>query len=518
MWSFLEQAPIYTLPLFLGAAFVLFRWYNSTSSSTTTTAAKKLPPSPPKLPVIGNLHQLGASVHHSFFSLSKRYGDSLMLLHIGAVPSLVVSSSDAAREIMKTNDIAFASRPNTRMFRAISYNLKEITVAPYGEYWRQAKSILTLQLLSNKKVQTYNGIREKTIADCVDKITKCYVSNTPADLSDLFSSLTNDITCMATFGKTYNDGEIGRKFKKIMQEFSEVLGSFYFEDSIPQLAVIDRLRGLSAKVDRVADDFDVFLQGVVDETIEKVSKNPEQIGEDGVETFIEGLLKVQKEDIIGITIDADVIKALLLDAYVAGTDTSSSVLEWAMTELLLHPDELKKVQDEVRGILNGKEEITDEDLDKMTYLKAVIMETTRLHPPLPILPPRVARHDAEVMGYHIAEGTRVYVNVYAIMRDPKVWENPESFLPERFLDSSIDFVRHNFELLTFGAGRRGCPGRVFAMAINEKVMATVLSRFDWSLPSGVRPKDVDMNETFGLANHRKVPLLALGKPVTIGGK
>ncbi|KAL7589549.1 hypothetical protein Lser_V15G41166 [Lactuca serriola] len=513
MWSFIAQVSIYSLTLFLGAFLVFYKWYNSSSSSTT----KKLPPSPPKLPVIGNLHQLGASVHHSFLSLARRYGDSLMLLHIGSVPSLVVSSTEAAREIMKTHDIAFASRPNTRMFRAISYNLKEITVAPYGEYWRQAKSILTLQLLSNKKVQTYNGLREKIIAECVDKITQCFLSNKPADLSDLFSSLTNDVTCMATFGRTYNEGEIGRKFKKVLQEFSEVLGSFYFEDSIPQLAVVDRLRGLSAKVDRVAVDFDEFLQGVVDETIIKVRNNSEKISEDGVETFIEGLLKVQKEDIIGITIDADVIKALLLDAYVAGTDTSSSVLEWAMTELLLHPDNLKKVQDEVRSILHGKEEITDEDLDKMIYLKAVIMETTRLHPPLPILPPRVARHDVNVMGYDIAEGTRVYVNVYAIMRDPKVWEKAEVFLPERFLESSIDFVRHNFELLTFGAGRRGCPGRVFAMAINEKVLATVLSKFDWSLPQGVTPKDVDMNETFGLANHRKIPLLALGKPVPMNG-
>ncbi|KAI3518901.1 hypothetical protein L1887_07787 [Cichorium endivia] len=146
------------------------------------------------------------------------------------------------------------------------------------------------------------------------------------------------------------------------------------------------------------------------------------------------------------------------------------------------------------------------------------METTRLHPPLPILPPRVARHDVNVMGYDIAEGTRVYVNVYAIMRDPKVWDNPETFLPERFLESSIDFVRHNFELLTFGAGRRSCPGRVFAMAIDHKVLATVLYKFDWSLPHGVMPKDVDMNETCGIANHKKIPLLALGKPASIAGE
>ncbi|KAL4582834.1 hypothetical protein LXL04_007395 [Taraxacum kok-saghyz] len=517
MKSFLEQLPIFTLPLFLGAAFLLFiiRCYNSKSQST-----KKLPPSPPTWPIIGNLHQIGVLVHHSFLYLAQRYGDSFMLLYLGSVPSLVVSSAEAAHEIMKTHDIAFASRPSTRMFRTISYDLKELTLAPYGEYWRQAKSILTVQLLSNKKVRTFDGLTEMVIADCVHKITECFVSNKPADLSNLFCSLSNDVTCLATFGRTYNEGEIGRKFKKIMQDFLEVLGSFYLEDSFPLLAVVDRLRGLTAKVDRVAFEFDEFLQGVVNETMKKVSNTnrPTPFGENGVESFIEALLKIQKQDNIGITIDADVVKALLLDAYVGGTDTSSSVLEWVMTELLLNPDNLKKVQVEVRSILNGKEEISDEDLGNMRYLKAVIMETTRLHPPLTILPPRVARYDVNVKGYDIDEGTRVYVNVYAIMRDPKVWEKPEMFIPERFLESSIDFVRHEFKLLPFGAGRRSCPGRVFAMAIIEKVLATVLCKFDWSLPLGVKPEDVDMTETCGVANHKKVPLLAHGKPDSIDGK
>ncbi|CAI9282019.1 unnamed protein product [Lactuca saligna] len=469
MWSFLEQLPIYTLPLYLGAALVLFRRYNSRSSLT-----KKLPPSPPKLPIIGNLHQLGALVHQSFLSLSRRYGDSLMLLYLGSVPSLVVSSSEAAREIMKTHDIAFASRPSTRMFRTISYNLKELTLAPYGEYWRQAKSILTRQLLSNKKVQTFNELREKVIVECVYKITQCFLSSKPADLSDLFCSLSNDVTCLATFGRTYNEGEIGRKYKKIMQEFLEVLGSFYLEDSFPLLAVVDRLRGLTSKVDRVALEFDEFLQGVVDETIKKVVNNPTPNGENDVESFIEALLKIQKDDNMGgITIDGDVVKALLLDAYVDGTDTSSAVLEWAMTELLLNPNILKKVQDEVRSVVNGNDEITDKDLGKTTYLKAVIMETTHLHPPLALLPPRVARYDVNVMGYDIAEGTRVYVNVYAIMRDSKVWSEAETFLPERFLESSIDFVKHKFELLPFAARRRSCPGAMVNLQSSKAVEVSV---------------------------------------------
>ncbi|KAL8250757.1 hypothetical protein R6Q59_034450 [Mikania micrantha] len=515
MWSLMQLVPFYSLPLILGAAFLFIKWYKSTPPTTF----KKLPPSPPSLPLIGNIHQLKGTVHEAFESLSKRYGDprGLVLVYIGTIPSLVVSTTEAAREIMKTHDLAFADRPATRMFKAISYNLKDGTIAPYGEHWRQVKSILTLHLLCTKTVQTFEAMRRRVLAGYLTKINECFMSNKPVELTSMSLSITNDMTCMAAFGKTYRDGEIGRKFLKLMKEVSEMLGSFYFEDSIPQLAVIDVIRGVRAKVDRVTITLDEFLKGAIEERLARTSPDP-VVAADGFTPLIEVLLKIQKDDNLGITIDSDVVKALLLDAYVAATDTTASVIQWVMTEFLLNPEIMKKAKDEVNTILNGRKDITGEDLDKMTYLKAVIMETTRLHPPVPILLPRVARQDVNVMGYDIAEGTRVYVNVYAIMKDPKVWVNPEKFVPERFLDSSTDFIKHNFELLPFGAGRRACPGRIYSMAIDEMVLATFLYKYEWSLPQGVKPEDVDMEGTFGLANHKKVPLLAVAKPITIDGK
>ncbi|KAD4888552.1 hypothetical protein E3N88_20625 [Mikania micrantha] len=431
MWSLMQLVPFYSLPLILGAAFLFIKWYKSTPPTTF----KKLPPSPPSLPLIGNIHQLKGTVHEAFESLSKRYGDprGLVLVYIGTIPSLVVSTTEAAREIMKTHDLAFADRPATRMFKAISYNLKDGTIAPYGEHWRQVKSILTLHLLCTKTVQTFEAMRRRVLAGYLTKINECFMSNKPVELTSMTSP-----------------------------------------DPV--------------------------------------------VAADGFTPLIEVLLKIQKDDNLGITIDSDVVKALLLDAYVAATDTTASVIQWVMTEFLLNPEIMKKAKDEVNTILNGRKDITGEDLDKMTYLKAVIMETTRLHPPVPILLPRVARQDVNVMGYDIAEGTRVYVNVYAIMKDPKVWVNPEKFVPERFLDSSTDFIKHNFELLPFGAGRRACPGRIYSMAIDEMVLATFLYKYEWSLPQGVKPEDVDMEGTFGLANHKKVPLLAVAKPITIDGK
>ncbi|KAF5799788.1 putative psoralen synthase [Helianthus annuus] len=176
---------------------------------------------------------------------------------------------------------------------------------------------------------------------------------------------------------------------------------------------------------------------------------------------------------------------------------------------------LKKVQDEVRTILKGKEWINQDDIDNMKYLKAVLKETLRLHPPIPTLVPRVARQDVKVMGYDVAKGTRVITNAWAIARDPKVWDNPNEFHPERFLDCTIDFRGHDFNLIPFGSGRRGCPGISFAMTTNENVLANLLHKFDWELPNGENEDDLDMNEQPGIITRKKIPLLVVATPFSL---
>ncbi|XP_031257123.1 cytochrome P450 71A6-like [Pistacia vera] len=185
-----------------------------------------------------------------------------------------------------------------------------------------------------------------------------------------------------------------------------------------------------------------------------------------------------------------------------------------MTELLRKPGVMKVLQNEVRGIVNGKEIIKKEDLDKMHYLKAVLKETLRLHPPIPLLVPRESTKDVKINNYDISAGTTVITNAWAIGRDPNIWDKPEEFRPERFLNNSIDFKGHDFELIPFGAGRRGCPGVLFAMSTNEIVLANLVNKFDWSLPFGARVEDLDMTECTGLTIHRKVPLLAVATPTS----
>ncbi|GJR16119.1 cytochrome P450 71A1-like protein, partial [Tanacetum coccineum] len=194
------------------------------------------------------------------------------------------------------------------------------------------------------------------------------------------------------------------------------------------------------------------------------------------------------------------------DMFVAGTDTTSATIEWVMTELARHPKVLKKAQNEIRGITESKGEVEEGDLHHFHYLKAVIKETMRLHPPVPLLVPRESTQKCTLQGYDIPEKTRVLINTYAIGRDPNSWENPLVYDPERFVETEVDFRGQDFRFLPFGGGRRGCPGYAFGLATIELALARLLYHFDWSLPNGVGPDDVNLDEIFGLATRKKTAL------------
>jgi cytochrome P450 len=202
--------------------------------------------------------------------------------------------------------------------------------------------------------------------------------------------------------------------------------------------------------------------------------------------------------------------------FVAGTDTSSLVLEVTMAELMCNPQQMAKLNEEVRKHTpEGQETVEEEDLASMPNLRAVVKETLRLHPPAPLLVPHLSMADCVIDGYYIPSGTRVIINAWALGRDPESWENPEEFRPERFMDggsaAGLDFKGNYFQFLPFGAGRRICPGLNFSMATVEIMLANLMYCFDWQLPMGMEEKDVDMTEVFGLTVRRKEKLMLVPK-------
>ncbi|KAH9625566.1 hypothetical protein KSS87_009919 [Heliosperma pusillum] len=485
--------------------------------STSLSTGKQLPPSPRTLPIIGNLHQISRLPHRSLHSLSQQYGE-LMLVHFGRKPVLVVSSSKAACQIMKTHDIIFADRPQLTIFKRLAYNCKNIAFAPYGDYWKQIRSICVLQLLSSKRVQSFQNIREEEVAHMIGEIEQSSNTTKSVHLSKLFLNFTSDVICRVAFGVKFKGETDGINFKELLEKHEELLVGFHVGEFIPWFSWINYVNGVESEIKKVAKDMDRCLEGIIQQHMERrdqedqnqssVKVNNEEKSKD----LVDVLLELQHDDMNNSSLDQESIKAIIADMFVAGTTTTYATLEWTMSELLRSPKAMESLKTEVRGITGGEASITDSKLDKMTYLKAVIKETFRLHPSVPLLLPRISMQDAKINGYDIPARTLVMINAWAIHRDPTSWNEPEEFRPERFLDSPVDYKGQYFDLIPFGSGRRGCPGIVFAISNIELALANLINKFDWQLPDSAEGNALDMMEYPGLTAHRAVPLVATATP------
>ncbi|URD79154.1 cytochrome P450 [Musa troglodytarum] len=467
--------------------------------------AHGMPPSPPKLPFIGNLHQLGSLPHRSLHALSQKHGP-LMLLHLGQMPTLVVSSPDAAREVMRTHDHVFASRPALKPSKVLHNDCKDLGFAPYGEHWRQLRKICTTHLLSSSRVQSYRAVREEAVASMIRKISNSLASpRTSVDMSEVLYSLSNDVLCRVVSGKFTNGEGRHMLLREMIDELSLLLAKFFVEDYIPWLGWLDAFSGSLARAKRNKEAWDDLLDEVI--------KEHEDRGDEEEKDFVTILLSLRKDPGMDTLLTPPNIKALLVDMFGAGIHSSYVTLEYAMVELVLSPKAMRKLQDEVRG---GEGMVREEELGGMVYLKAVIKEVLRLHPPVPLLLPRESLEDCQIQGYSIPRKTRVFVNAWAVGRDPNHWEAPEEFKPERFIeDGAMDFKGNDFPFIPFGAGRRICPGLNFATSNLELALANLVRHFDWDLPDGVTSENFDMTEAPGLVVQREQRLHLVPTPCNI---
>ncbi|PKA49002.1 Cytochrome P450 71A1 [Apostasia shenzhenica] len=429
-----------------------------------------------------------------------------MLLHLGSIKTLVISSADLAEDFLKTHDLSFANRPQVKASRIILYDGKDLAFAPYGEYWKQVRKICVIHLLSSKKVKSMAPIREEELALLMKRIASAASENGKVSITNLLNSFTVGLACRAVLG--FSIERVGLTYEMIRKN-SSFLAEISVEDYCPRLRWIDRMIGLEGKLKRHFKCWDDLLERVIREKLSSFGEEDESKDV----AFIDVLLKGTDT-----LLTREHIKATLEVIIAASAETTFVVLDWTMIELVRHPEVMRKLQDEIRGVIIEEERaITEEHLSRMVYLKAVIKEILRLHPPAPLLLPRESVEDCRILqGRHeVPKGTRVLINVWAIGRDPENWEMPEEFRPERFLNGDIDYKGSHFQFIPFGAGRRICPGIHFAVATIDVALANLLCFFDWRLPDGVRAEDLNMNEDDGIGAPRKQQLELLPIPAQI---
>ncbi|KAF7834234.1 cytochrome P450 CYP736A12-like [Senna tora] len=498
---------IWIAVLFVLSLAYLLQWRRNKNKK-----ARKLPPGPRGFPIIGNLHMLGSHPHRDLHRLSQKHGP-IMYLRLGFVPTIVVSSPQAAHLFLKTHDLLFASRPPheaakyeefsaaRNFFEYMSWGQRNLSFSQYGAYWRNMRKMCTLELLSTTKINTFQAMRKEELDLLIEKILEVAArrddDDVCVDLSAKVATLSANMSCRMVLGKKYMDEEFDEKgFKGVMQEGMQLGAAPNIADYIPYIGKLD-LQGLTPRMKAVAKTFDDFFEKIIDEHVQ--SQNTDK---GKTKDFVDVLLGFVGTEESEYRIERPNIKAIILDMLAGSMDTSATAIEWTLSELMKNPRVIKKVQKELESVVGIERKVEESDLEKLHYLNCVIKESLRIHPVAPLLIPHYSLQDCTVGEYFIPKNSRVIINAWAIMRDPIVWSEADKFWPERFEESSVDVRGHDFELIPFGSGRRGCPGIQLGLTVIRLVVAQLVHCFEWELPRGVMAGDLDMSEEFGLTMPR----------------
>ncbi|KAL2895058.1 Cytochrome P450 81E8 [Bienertia sinuspersici] len=495
----MEDFNMFTWVISLVTIFILAKLFVSKTLRNDKT--KKLPPSPPSLPIIGHLHMIKQPLHRTLHNISTTYGE-ILLLKLGVRKILLISSPLAVEECLVKNDTIFADRPDTLVGRLLHYNNTSIAFSPYNNHFRTLKKLMTQEVFSSTKIPLFSGIRQDECRLLVRDLRQEAINDekpSRVNMNQGFLEFALNVMTRMTAGKRYygkdvEDTSQAKQFSDIMREGSVLSAADNPGDFLPMLKFM--FKGLEKKMVAWMEKTDNFYQRLLDERKSMAYK-------DGNKAIIDVLISAQQHDPVFFT--NEVIKGMVMVLILAGADTTASTIEWAMSLLLNNPEALKKAQKEVDEVVRHDRLMTEDDVSKLPYLHNIVNETLRMYPPTPLLLPHASSEDATVCGYHVPRGTMLMVSLWTIHRDPKIWSDPEKFVPERFEGKEGESL---YKLLPFGLGRRACPGYAMGKRAVCLVLGSILQCFD---VERVGKDMVDMEQAAGITMPKAKPLEAICK-------
>ncbi|XP_015874250.2 licodione synthase [Ziziphus jujuba] len=463
-----------------------------------------LPPTPFALPIIGHFHLLGPLIHRSLHNLSLRYGP-LFSFRLGSVPCIVVSTPDLAKQFLKTNELSFISHAYSIAISRLTYD-SSLAFAPYGPYWKFIKKLTMNELLGSRPINNFLSLRARENRRLLIYLAKKSELGEAVNLTEELPKLSNSIIAHMILGTRCSSME-GRveEARTVIRDVTKIFGEFNLSDYIWFCRRLD-LQGFGKRIEDIHKRFDTLLEKIIAEREEFRKKKKEDADqetcndqeEEEVKDFLDILLDITEDDNAEITLTRLHIKALVMDFFTAGTDTTGISTEWALAEIINHPKVLEKAREEIDRVVGKKRIVGESDGPNLPYMHAIIKETLRLHPPVPLVTRRCVEA-CKIEKYMIPKNTMLFVNAWAIGRDAKYWENPLEFCPERFLENrdgektsqKIDVKGQHFQVLPFGSGRRICPGMNLALQMLPGLLAGMVQCFDWKVVGGKTNDDDD---------------------------